>query len=74
MYAIHYYENKTDVLTVASRIVPSVDENVTIKGRKGKVINVLEIKENVFHVFVEFEKIVDKSKMAQKDFGKNKRR
>lgn len=74
MYAIHYYENKTDVLTVASRNVPSVDENVTIKGRKGKVINVLEIKENVYHVFVEFEKIVDKSKFAQKDLGKNKRR
>jgi hypothetical protein len=74
MYAIHYYENKTDVLTVASRNIPSVDENVTIKGRKGKIINVLEIKENVFHVFVEFEKIVDKSKLAQKDFGKNKRK
>ncbi len=74
MYAIHYYENKTYVLNRACRTIPSVDENVTIKGRKGKVISVLKVKENVYHVFIEFEKIVDKSKTAAKDFGKKKRR
>ncbi|MCG7336909.1 hypothetical protein MHZ95_16740 [Sporosarcina sp. ACRSM] len=74
MYAIHYYENKTYVLTLAKGNVPSVGEEVKIKGRKGKVISVLEIKENVYHVFVEFKKIVDKSKLATHDFGKRKRR
>lgn len=74
MYAIHFYENKTYVLNLACRSVPSVDEIVRIKGRNGKVISVLKIKENVYHVFIEFEKIVDKSKMATNDFGKKKKR
>ncbi len=74
MYAIHYYENKTYVLNLARRTVPSVDDLVKIKGRNGKVISVLEIRENVYHVFIEFEKIVDKSKTAANDFGKKKKR
>ncbi len=74
MYAIHYYENKIYVLNLARRTVPSVDDLVKIKGRNGKVIRVLEIKENVYHVFIEFEKIVDKSKTAANDFGKKKKR
>ena len=74
MYAIHYYENKTYVLNLASRNIPSVDDFVKIKGRKGKVISVLQIKENVYHVFIEFEKVVDKSKQAANEFGKKKRR
>ena len=53
MYAIHFYENKTYVLNLACRNVPSVDEIVRIKGRNGKVISVLKIKENVYHVFIE---------------------
>ena len=74
MYAIHYYENKNYVLNVARRSVPSVGDEVKIKGRKGKVISLLEIKENVYHVFVEFEKVKDTSKMSTHDFGKRKRR
>lgn len=74
MYAIHFYENKTYILNLARRSVPSVGEEVKIKGRKGKVISILEIKDNVYHVFVEFEKIVDKSKVAATDYGKRKRR
>ena len=74
MYAIHFYENKTYVLNQVLRNIPSIDDNVTIKGRKGKVTNVEEIKENVYYVYIEFEKIVDKSKAAAKDVGKKKRR
>ncbi|WP_318616419.1 hypothetical protein [Sporosarcina sp. YIM B06819] len=74
MYAIHYYEDKTSVLTRACRTVPSVDDIVKIKGRTGKVISVLMVKENVYHAFVEFEKVVDRSKTATYDFGKKKRR
>ena len=74
MYAIHFYEGKTNVLTRASKVIPSVDEPVKIKGRNGKVIGVLEIRDNVYHVSIEFEKIVDKSKNVAADFGKRKRR
>lgn len=74
MYAIHFYENKNYVLNQVLRNIPSIDDNVTLKGRKGKVMSVEEIKENVYYVYIEFEKIVDKSKTATKDLGKKKKR
>lgn len=74
MYAIHFYENNNYVLNQVLRNIPSIDDNVTIKGRNGKVIRIEEIKENVYYVFVEFEKIVDKKKLAAADVGKKKKR
>ncbi|TQR17896.1 hypothetical protein [Psychrobacillus soli] len=74
MFAVHFYENKTKVLNQALRSIPTVDEAIKIKGRKGKVISVMEIDENTYHVYIEFEKIVDKNKASTKDLGKNKRR
>jgi hypothetical protein len=73
MYAIHFYENNNYVLNQVLRNIPSIDENVVIKGRKGKVTSVQEIKENVYYVFVEFEKVVDKSKTAIQDMKKKRR-
>ena len=73
MYAIHFYENNNYVLNQVLRNIPSIDENVVIKGRKGKVTSVQEIKENVYYVFVEFEKVVDKSKTAIQDLKKKRR-
>lgn len=59
MYAIHYFDNKVELLNVASRIIPSVDDSVRIKGRNGKVISVQKIGETKYFVVVEFEKKVD---------------
>ncbi|MGN7387986.1 hypothetical protein [Sporosarcina sp. SAFN-015] len=73
MYAIHFYENNNYVLNQVLRNIPAVDENVTLKGRKGKVMRIEEIKENVYYVFVEFEKVVDKSKTAALDVKKKRR-
>lgn len=73
MYSIHFYEGKTYVLNKASRIIPSVNENVRIKGRNGIVMNVQEMGENRYFVFVEFKKIVDKSKLATIDMKKKKK-
>ena len=56
MYAIHYFENKIEVLNVASRRIPAVDESVRIKGRNGKVISVNKMSETKYFVIVEFEK------------------
>lgn len=72
MYAIHYYEGKTYVLNKASRIIPSVNEKVRIKGRNGIVIDVQDMGENRYFVFVEFEIIVDKNKLATIDWKKKK--
>jgi hypothetical protein len=70
MYSIHFYEGNTYILNIASRIIPSVNEKVRIKGRNGIVIKVQEMEENRHFIFVEFEKIVEKSKL---DLKKRKR-
>ncbi|PIC76383.1 hypothetical protein CSV74_11665 [Sporosarcina sp. P19] len=69
MYAIHYRENKIEVLNVASRIIPAVDEKVRIKGRNGKIISVEKIGETKYFVNVEFEKIVEKSNTNFRSIG-----
>ncbi|MFF2753070.1 hypothetical protein ACFVR1_04840 [Psychrobacillus sp. NPDC058041] len=74
MFAIHFFENNTRVLNQALRRIPTIDEEIKIKGRKGKVINVEKLEENTFHVYVEFEKLVDKNKAATKELGKKKKR
>ncbi|WP_071394893.1 hypothetical protein [Bacillus tuaregi] len=60
MVAVHFYEKNNLVLSQCRQQIPAVDENIKIKGRKGKVLSVLEVKENVIHVQVEFEKVVKK--------------
>lgn len=74
MFAIHFYENNSRVLTQALRNIPAVDETIKIKGKKGKVINITEIEGNVIHVHVEFEKPVVKNPVAAKELGKKKKR
>lgn len=73
MFAIHFYENNIAVLNQALRSVPEVNESVRIKGRNGKVTSVEEMGENKYFVYVEFEKIVDKSKMKVTDDKKKRR-
>jgi len=60
MVVIHFIHNKNVVLTQLLQQVPSVDENIKIKGRKGKVVSVKEIEENRFQVQVILEEIVKK--------------
>ncbi|MCZ2259867.1 hypothetical protein [Sporosarcina sp. G11-34] len=73
MYAIHYIENKIELLNVASRIIPAVDESVRIKGRNGKVIRVEKMSETKYFVFVEFEKEVVKSNTNLRGIGKKRK-
>lgn len=74
MYAIHFYENNNYVLNQVLRNIPAVNDQVTLKGRKGKVMKIEEIKENVYYVYVEFEKVVDKKNLAAAELAKKKRR
>ena len=60
MFAIHFFEKNIAILSQALNRVPTVDENIKIKGRKGKVVNVSQIEDNKYHVHVELEKIIKK--------------
>jgi hypothetical protein len=57
VYVIHFFEDSTLHLVQLVNNIPSVDENIKIKGRKGKVLSVKTIEENKVHVNVLFEKV-----------------
>ncbi|MER2120312.1 MAG: hypothetical protein ABS935_08600 [Solibacillus sp.] len=72
LFAVHYLENNTPVLSQCLERIPKIDEDLKIKGRKGKVINVVQIEENKYHVHVVLEKINKKQTLLIND--KKKRR
>lgn len=64
MVTVHYFENSTNVLTQLRQEIPDVDQEIKIKGRKGKILSVNQVKEDVYQANVEFEKIVKKAALA----------
>lgn len=72
MFAIHFYENNTPVLSQLLNSIPSVDEKIKIKGRKGTIVSVKQIDEYRIHVHVIFEK-VDKNQRLATDVRKKRR-
>lgn len=75
MVVIQFFENKSLVLSQLVKDIPSVDENIKIKGRKGKVLSVKHIDEKLIHVNVEFEKFekLVKNQAIAKETNKKKR-
>lgn len=71
MFVTHYYENKTSVLSQLLVKLPTIEEDIRIKGRKAKVTEVLQIDVNQYHVKIIFEKIPKKQPLN--DLGKKKR-
>ncbi|WP_312470935.1 hypothetical protein [Neobacillus sp.] len=72
MFAVHFFENKNLLLTQLLNRVPSVGEDLTIKGRKGKVASVISMDEKNIHVQVIIE-IVKKNKLIVDNSKKKKR-
>ncbi|QGQ46192.1 hypothetical protein [Metabacillus sediminilitoris] len=72
MVVIHYFEDKTLLLSQLVKQIPSIDENIKIKGRKGKVLSVKNVEGNHVHVYVMFEKVV-KQQALSKETKKKKR-
>ncbi|CAI9395607.1 hypothetical protein BACSP_04172 [Bacillus sp. T2.9-1] len=72
MVTVHFFDNSTNVLTQLRQEIPNVEQEIKIKGRKGKILSVIQLKEDVFQANVEFEKIVKKTAVAA-DSKKRKR-
>jgi len=72
MFAIHYFEKNTAVLSQLLQRIPEVEESIKIKGRKGKVVSVTQMEDTKYHVHVVLEKVVKKD-LLLKDDKKKKR-
>ena len=72
MVVVNFIENRTVVLTQLRNQAPLVDEEIKIKGRKGKVLSLKEMEENVIRVHVYFEPII-KKQLVIKDDKKRRR-
>ena len=72
MVVVNFIENRTVVLTQRRNQAPLADEEIKIKGRKGKVLSLKEMEENVIRVHVYFEPII-KKQLVIKDDKKRRR-
>lgn len=72
MFAVYFFENKNLLLCQLLHRVPSEGEELKIKGRKGKVLNVKSVDDNKIHVQVNLENVV-KKKLIVDDSKKKKR-
>ncbi|MGG1396766.1 hypothetical protein ABE288_02765 [Bacillus salipaludis] len=74
MFVVYFLENKNLLLTQLLQRVPSVGEDLKIKGRKGKVSSVTSVDEQKFQVQIILE-AVNKNKLAAAvDNSKKKKR
>jgi hypothetical protein len=71
MVLVHFFENKTIVLSQLLANIPAVNENIKIKGKKGKVLSVNRIDESLIHVHIVFEKVT-KNQPAIKEVKKKR--
>ncbi len=72
MNVVHFYENKTSLLNQLLVRIPAIDDNIHIKGRKAKVVEISQVDDHKYHVNVIFEKIAKKQPLT-KDLSKKKR-
>ena len=69
MVVVHFLENKTVVLSQLRKQIPTVNDVIKIKGRKGKIESIVKVSDKVVQIQVIFEK-VKKVQPALKDVKK----
>jgi hypothetical protein len=73
MFVVKFYENKNLLVTQLLKLVPSIGDSITIKGRKGKVSSISAEDGTNIHVQLTVEKVIMKSKLVASDPKKKKR-
>ncbi|UQW98810.1 hypothetical protein M2M59_07285 [Rummeliibacillus sp. G93] len=72
MYTVHFLEGKNIVLSQLLRQLPKVGDDLRIKGRKGKVLEIIYNNEKSVNVNVHFE-VKKKAPAVAVQFGKKKK-
>jgi predicted phosphatase len=70
MFAVYFFENKNLLLSQLLKRVPSEGEDLTIKGRKGKVSSVNIMDEKNIHVHVILESITNNKLLVENSLKK----
>ncbi|MCM3316303.1 hypothetical protein M3603_06385 [Rummeliibacillus stabekisii] len=71
MYTVHFLDGKNIVLSQLLRQLPKVGDDLRIKGRKGKVLEIIYNEKSV-NVNVHFE-VKKKASAVAVQFGKKKK-
>ncbi|MBI0578732.1 hypothetical protein IEC97_15315 [Neobacillus cucumis] len=74
MFVVYFFDNKNLLLTQLLQRVPSVGEDLKIKGRKGKVSSVTSVDEQKFQVQIVLEAVNKNKQAAAVDNSKKKKR
>lgn len=72
MFVVSYYENKNLLLTQLRSTIPSIGENIRIKGKNGTITNISHDDLKNVQVFIALEKIIKNKVMV--DSSKKKKR
>ncbi|RTQ96103.1 hypothetical protein [Lysinibacillus telephonicus] len=72
MFAVHFYEKNNLLLSQLLNQVPSINSEIKIKGRKGKIVSITEIDENKFHIQVELEAVKKQTTLSSIDKKKKR--
>ncbi len=72
MFAVHFFENKNQLLCQLLTRVPTVGEELTIKGRKGKIVSVKNVDEKHINVQIALEAVKKNTPVV--DNSKKKKR
>ncbi len=73
MFTVHFIENKNILLSQLLQNVPTVGQDLKIKGRKAKVLSVDTIDEKTIHVKVIQEEVKKKQQLVLDNSKKKKR-
>lgn len=72
MYTVHFLDGKNIVLSQLLRQLPKVGDDLRIKGRQGKVLEIIYNNEKSVNVNVHFE-VKKKAPAVAVQFGKKKK-
>ncbi|OIJ14382.1 hypothetical protein BKP37_08530 [Anaerobacillus alkalilacustris] len=72
MTVVHFYEKNSIVLSQLRHLIPSVGENIKVKGRKAKVLSVNKIDDNLVRVQLEIEQVAKKEPAKEETKKKKK--
>lgn len=72
MYSVHFFEKRKLLISKLLNEVPSNGSELKLKGRKGKITDVIEVDENKYHVHIELEAVKKAAALAPVDKKKRK--